>query len=111
MKKELLKQQIKPLLLFGLPAWGLTFFAVLSRSFSILIVVIPIYIFLIVVNSHRFCFLFEKKYPNKHNRQFYPHYVEGEGEINKYFSIDVRWKIIILGIVLTAFVTSFLFCE
>ena len=107
MKKDLLKQQIKPLLLFGLPAWGLALVFVFIIKQPLLVAVIFVaYLIPFGVNRGRFRDLYNQKYHPKLGLKLLPHYIEGEDDLNKYYAINLRWLIIFFGTVLILFVTT-----
>ncbi len=107
MKKELLKQQIKPLLLFGLPAWGFTIvFVYVIKKPLLTIIIFCAYLFPAAINSKKFWDLYNMKFSPKWGFKLAPHYVEAEDELNKLYFIDMRWKIVFFGIVLILFVTT-----
>jgi hypothetical protein len=110
MEKELLRQQIKPLLLFGLPAWVLMVLTVYSKQklfFGLLVVTLLVYVIMAMVNRGRFRDLYREKYSPKWGFRLAPHYVEGEDELNHYYAIDLRWIIIFFGTAFASLIACF----
>lgn len=109
MKKELLKQQLVPLLCFGLPAWGIALLLVIFRQTLFVALIWFVYLIPFGVNRGKFRDLYKTKYQPKWGGELTPHYVEGDEELNQYYAINLRWLIIFWGIILILLITAGLF--
>ena len=106
MKEELLKQQLVPLLCFGLPAWGITLLLVIFGQTLFVALIIFVYLIPFGANRGKFRDRYNAKYQPKWGWNLTPHYVEGDEELNQYYAINLRWLIIFWGIVLILLITA-----